>query len=162
MEQVTPNDYGGSLPRLSYIATAQTFYSDFEASGQNMTRSCMSISRINRGVYFEYQITLNLSCLLHFLLLSIDDFVLFLKTIWRNSKYNFEGWYMSAIWFPNDDSMIVLIMALYLNLFWPSDTIWRQRSGSTLAQVMACCLTAPSHYLNQCWRIISEVQWHSY
>ena len=23
-------------------------------------------------------------------------------------------------------------------------------SGTTLAQVMACCLTAPSHYLNQC------------
>ena len=45
---------------------------------------------------------------------------------------------------------------------WPSDAIWRQRSGSTLAQVMACCLTAPSHYLNQCWLIISEVQWHSY
>ena len=29
------------------------------------------------------------------------------------------------------------------------DTIWRQRSGSTLVQVMACCLMAPSHYLNQ-------------
>ena len=41
------------------------------------------------------------------------------------------------------------------NSLWPSDTIWRQRSGSTLAQVMACCLTAPSHYLNQCWLIIS-------
>ena len=38
-----------------------------------------------------------------------------------------------------------------VNLSWPSDAIWRQRSGSTLAQVMACCLTAPSHYLNQCW-----------
>ena len=25
---------------------------------------------------------------------------------------------------------------------------------------MACCLTAPSHYLNQCWLIISEVLWH--
>ena len=50
---------------------------------------------------------------------------------------------------------------VYLTL-WPSDTIWRQRSGSILAQVMACCLTAPSHYLNQCWLIISEVQWHSY
>ena len=36
---------------------------------------------------------------------------------------------------------------------WPSDAIWRQRSGSTLAQVMSCCLTAPSHYLNQCWLI---------
>ena len=34
------------------------------------------------------------------------------------------------------------------NSLWPSDTTWRQRSGSTLAQVMACCLTAPSHYLN--------------
>ena len=39
--------------------------------------------------------------------------------------------------------------------------IWQQRSGSTLAQVMACCLTAPSHYLNQCWLIISKVLWHS-
>ena len=45
---------------------------------------------------------------------------------------------------------------------WPNHTIWRQRSGSTLAQVMACCLTAPSHYLNQCWPIVSKVQWHSY
>ena len=42
-----------------------------------------------------------------------------------------------------------------------SDVIWRQGSGSTLAQVMACCLTAPSHYLNQCWLLISEVLWHS-
>ena len=40
---------------------------------------------------------------------------------------------------------------------WPSDVIWRQGSSSTLAQVMACCLTAPSHYLNQCWLRISEV-----
>ena len=33
------------------------------------------------------------------------------------------------------------------NALWPSDGIWRHRSGSTLAQVMACCPTAPSHYL---------------
>ena len=37
----------------------------------------------------------------------------------------------------------------------PSDTIWRHRSGSKLAQVVACCLTAPSHYLNQCWLIMN-------
>ena len=48
-----------------------------------------------------------------------------------------------------------------LNSLWPSDTIWRHKSGSTLAQVMACCLTTPSHYLNQCWLINSKVQWHS-
>ena len=29
------------------------------------------------------------------------------------------------------------------NSLWPSDAIWWQRSGSTLATVMACCLTAP-------------------
>ena len=47
------------------------------------------------------------------------------------------------------------------NSLWPSETIWRHKSGSLLAQVMACCLTAPSHYLNQCWLIISKVPWHS-
>ena len=50
----------------------------------------------------------------------------------------------------------------YINSLWPSDAIWWHRSGPTLAQVMACCLTAPSHYLNQCWLIISEVLWHSH
>ena len=30
------------------------------------------------------------------------------------------------------------------------------RDCSTLAEVMACCLPAPSHYLNQCWFIISN------
>ena len=48
-------------------------------------------------------------------------------------------------------------VSLSINSLWPSDTKWRHRYGSTLAQVMACCLTAPSHYLNQCWLIISEV-----
>ena len=33
-----------------------------------------------------------------------------------------------------------------------SDVIRWQRSDSPLAQVMACCLVAPSHNLNQCWR----------
>ena len=39
----------------------------------------------------------------------------------------------------------------------PSAAIWPQSFRSTLARVMACCLTAPSHYLNQCWLIISEI-----
>ena len=53
------------------------------------------------------------------------------------------------------------IVFLCVNSLWPNDAIWRQRSGSTLAQVMACCLTAPSHYLNQCWLIIRRLQWYS-
>ena len=48
-----------------------------------------------------------------------------------------------------------------VNSLRPSDAIWRQWSWTTLAQVMACCLTAPSHYLNQCWLIIRGVLWHT-
>ena len=53
------------------------------------------------------------------------------------------------------------ILKFKFNSLGPSDAIWRWRSWSTLVQVMACCLTAPSHYLNQCWLIISKVLWHS-
>ena len=48
-----------------------------------------------------------------------------------------------------------------INTPWPNGATWRQRSGLTLAQVMACCLAAPSHYLNQCCLIINRVQWGS-
>ena len=46
-----------------------------------------------------------------------------------------------------------------LNSLRLSDATWRQRFVSSLGQVMACCLTASSHYLSQCWQIISEVLW---
>ena len=36
-----------------------------------------------------------------------------------------------------------------INSLWPSDAIWQQGCGSRLAQVMPCCRTAPSLYLNQ-------------
>ena len=48
-----------------------------------------------------------------------------------------------------------------INSLWPSGAIWRQGSRSTLVQVKACCLTAPSHYLNQCRLTITKVQWCS-
>ena len=48
-----------------------------------------------------------------------------------------------------------------LNPVCPSDTIWWHRSRSKLSQVMACCLTAPSHYLKHCWLLISKALWHS-
>ena len=43
-----------------------------------------------------------------------------------------------------------------LESLWPNDAIWHLRTWSTLAQVMACCQKAPSHYLDQCWLIVSE------
>ena len=49
----------------------------------------------------------------------------------------------------------------WVNSLWLSDAIWRHRSGSTLAQVVAWCHQASSHYLIQCWFIICEVLWNS-
>ena len=50
---------------------------------------------------------------------------------------------------------------VYFNSMRPSDNIWHPITGSTLAQVMAWCLMAPSHYLDQCGLIICRVLWHS-
>ena len=49
----------------------------------------------------------------------------------------------------------------FIDSLWPSDTICRHKSGTTFAQIMAGCLRATSHYLNQRWLIISKVQWYS-
>ena len=44
------------------------------------------------------------------------------------------------------------------------DAIWWHRSGATLTQVMACCMTAPSHYLNQYWLTVkcALLHWLTY
>ena len=44
---------------------------------------------------------------------------------------------------------------------WFRDNVRQDRYGSTLAEEMACCLTAPIHYLDQCWLLIWADQWHS-
>ena len=67
---------------------------------------------------------------------------------------------------PNSMKMLIKLQTFSTNanvckmsvtLFWlqcvtslgPSNAIWQQRSRFKMAQVMACCLTAPSCYLNQ-------------
>ena len=45
-----------------------------------------------------------------------------------------------------------------LNTLWPIDAIWRYRSGSILARVMACCL---QDHLDQFWLLITELLWDS-
>ena len=44
---------------------------------------------------------------------------------------------------------------------WRPSSIWHYWTWSTLVEVMACCLSAPSHHLDQCWLIINAVLWHS-
>ena len=50
-----------------------------------------------------------------------------------------------------DESAWYQILLKHFNSICPSDPIWFWRSLSTLVQVLACCLTASSYYLNQCW-----------
>ena len=50
---------------------------------------------------------------------------------------------------------------IFIFWLWFNDAICHHRSGSILVQVMACCLAAPSHYMNHCWLAICEVLWHS-
>ena len=47
------------------------------------------------------------------------------------------------------------LMYQFIVAYWHH--IRQQRIGSILAQVMAYCLTAPSHYLNQYWPINDDV-----
>ena len=81
---------------------------------------------------------------------------------WVNAKWSLtlqiNTKFSKSLW----DNQNSLFHTYYLfNSLRPSDAIWRQWSWTTLAQVMACCLTAPSHYLNQCWLIIRGVLWHT-
>ena len=62
----------------------------------------------------------------------------------------------------NEENLTCKIKNRYFNSLWPTDIIRRQISWSALAQVMSCCLIAPSHYLNQCrLNVISEGLWCS-
>ena len=86
---------------------------------------------------------------------------------WRNSMSDLELikgaphlWAMGCLLWGMWRKLIMLCSPrLYLiNLLKPGDAIWWLRYVSTLAEVMSCCLRAPSHFLNWCWRIISKVQ----
>ena len=55
-----------------------------------------------------------------------------------------------------DVGQVWLWTSYFINSSWPSEAIWRNRSGSTLVQVMAWCHQAPSHYMNHCWTLINE------
>ena len=75
-----------------------------------------------------------------------------------------EAWLVGPFWQDTINIWYVITYPyhnLCLNSLWPNDTIWGHISASTSPQVVACCLMAPSHYLNQCWLIISGVLWPS-
>ena len=51
---------------------------------------------------------------------------------------------------------------LLINSLWLSDDIWWHKSCLGLDQEMAWCLTAPSHYLFECWLIFYRIIWNMF
>ena len=51
-------------------------------------------------------------------------------------------------WVDPEAMYFIQVLFCYFNSLWPRDIIWHHWTWSTLAPVMACCLTASSHYLN--------------
>ena len=52
----------------------------------------------------------------------------------------------------------ILSKPKWVSSMWFNDIKWCHRPWSTLVQVMACCLTASSHNLDQCGRRLSRYQ----
>ena len=75
--------------------------------------------------------------------------------------YQTQEYIIMAIVKQQQSSFLFAVLHHMVNSLWPSDIVWHHGSGSKLAQIMTCWLTAPSHYLNQCWIIINQVLWHS-
>ena len=66
-------------------------------------------------------------------------------------------WFNAMEWNFYPKWVVFSCCGQWVNSLWPSFNIFWYRSGSTLAQAVACCLMAPRHYLNQCWLKINEV-----
>ena len=69
-----------------------------------------------------------------------------------------SAWWPSCAicgWSANPPGGRLIEKCYKFNSLMPSDAIWRQGYWTSLAQVMACRLTAPIHYLKQCWLIVN-------
>ena len=92
------------------------------------------------------------------MLFFISYYIVFQMFIFHMSEVHM--WFFKSEWLcltslvmENKESILKMcnIYGKFLNSLRPNHAIWHHRSGSILVQVMACCLTASSHYLNRCW-----------
>ena len=87
-----------------------------------------------------------------------------IKIQFSRQKMNFKPFSTKS---SHDDELILseyfaFCIKRFIYSLWSRDAIWWHGSRSTWARGMACWLMAPSHYVNQCWLLISEVLWHSH
>ena len=98
----------------------------------------------------------------------LQFWILQMSTAWYDSNlFDREIWlysFLTTFEYTSLLDYVINMNRIYckcIHSLWHSNAIWWHRSGSTQAQVMTCCLTAPGHYLIQCWIITACVLWLS-
>ena len=83
-----------------------------------------------------------------------------IRVPWTIFQHWFRWWlgadqvtshYLNQWWLNHRRIYASLGLNELFNSLWGSDIIWQHKSGSTLAQEMDCCLTAPSPLKNSAW-----------
>ena len=89
--------------------------------------------------------------------------IVFIKFLWSLFRcfYKISMKFVHEIIIHNKQSLLVVmtwcqagdrpLLEPVINSLSPSDAIYWKRYWSTMVQIMAWCLMAPSHYLNQYW-----------
>ena len=126
--------------------------------------SLSSLSRSSLSVIITVVITVVLLSLLSLLLL-LYFIIIFIIIVVENAQKLWPSattqWciYAYICAYIHQNLYIYIHMVRGINLLWPSDYKCQQTPPSTLAQVMACCLMAPSLYLNKRLIIRGLVAW---
>ena len=148
--------------------------------GDEINSDCLSTSAINSSFVpfsFDYSAIVLIvnknviyySLIAHCYYSIFIDFPLPVNLVYCHDQLSLNRRLSWVGTFKDTEGVIIMMCSLdahfchnnIVNSLWPSGAIRWQRSGSTLAQVMACCLMAPSRYLNQ-WLLISQFLWPSY
>ena len=107
-------------------------------SGRMLWQSLICITRVSEVIMF---------------ITRVSEVIMF-------SRCGFVCLIMLIMWQLNCDRMVKNLFIWSMQFHTGAlcfNTYTHCQTGSTLAQVMACCLTSPSHYLNQCWFTINKV-----
>ena len=97
---------------------------------------------------------------------SAIDCMLFVELLYKNISICILYSFFDMVWHVSLKSTQDKTVTDQFNSLWSRGAIWCHRSGSTLDQVMACCLAAPSHcliqycpYINPLEHVLMHFEW---
>ena len=131
----------------SHYASPQNLY--FPNDGREF--SLTGFYKSNRGLPLSIWLANTQTCAIKVMFQRCTIFIVDQEIYGQFCRRPFYG-NLSVIWKKSQHwllfSIVIDMQQHNFTHFWPSGATWQHRCESTLAQVKACCLTAPSHYLN--------------